>query len=49
MKHQGLRALGRAAALLAALTLSQTASAQEILLGSLLPLTGPAAPVGIEE
>jgi branched-chain amino acid transport system substrate-binding protein len=49
MTYQAIRALARATVLAAAMAVANTASAQEIVLGSLLPLTGPAAPTGIEE
>ena len=49
MTSVGLRALSHAAALVTGLTFSFGASAQDITIGALLPLTGPAAPVGIEE
>jgi branched-chain amino acid transport system substrate-binding protein len=43
------RIFAGAAAILASFTLSSIASAQEIVIGALLPLTGPAAPIGLEE
>ena len=49
MTRHGVRFLGRAAALTVAMTVSYGASAQDITIGALLPLTGPAAAVGIEE
>ena len=48
MTRHGVRLL-RAAALTVAMTVSYGASAQDITIGALLPLTGPAAAVGIEE
>lgn len=49
MGHQGIRALGYAATVAATLTFSPAASAQDITIGAILPLTGPAAAVGLEE
>src|SRR4051794_27321212 len=46
---QTIRALGHAAALAATLTFSYAASAQDITIGAILPLTGPAAATGLEE
>ena len=49
MTSVGLRALSYTAALVAGLALSASASAQDITIGAILPLTGPAAAVGLEE
>jgi hypothetical protein len=50
MSVRPLRAFARVAALSASLTVSWAASAQqELVMGALLPLTGPAASIGLDQ
>lgn len=49
MAFRKLRALGGALTVMASMATASIASAQEIVIGALLPLTGPAAPIGLEE